>query len=99
MGGVMATGTLSDESVESTWPIEEWVKSILVDKLGCKREELATETLLVEDLGMDSAESLEIKLDLEEDFDLPRIPDGVAEGLKTFGQMVAYVKSALAAQA
>lgn len=46
------------------------VREILMDQLGCDEVELTSEATLVEDLGADSLDIIEIVMALEEEFDI-----------------------------
>ncbi|MDW4548245.1 acyl carrier protein [Defluviimonas sp. D31] len=54
---------------------------------------IVAETKFVDDLGVDSLETIEILMALEYEFGI-EIPDDEIEGLKTFGEAVSYIQSA-----
>jgi acyl carrier protein len=67
------------------------VKEILIAEMGIDPEHIGRDSNLVNDLGMDSLDSIEVLCELEERFGL-EIPDEVAEKLITVGQIVEYIK-------
>ena len=60
--------------------IEERVKSIVVEQLGVKEDEVTNEASFVDDLGADSLDTVELVMALEEEFEC-EIPDEEAEEL------------------
>jgi acyl carrier protein len=62
------------------------VEDILIETLEVNRDQLKPEALLVEDLGADSLDVVEITMLLEERLDIS-IPDETSETAKTVGQM------------
>lgn len=72
--------------------IEERVKNIVVEQLGVKPEQVVPNASLVEDLGADSLDTVELVMALEEEFET-EIPDGEAEKITTVGQIVDYIKA------
>jgi len=72
--------------------IEEKVKEIVVEQLGCDAAEVNLEASFIDDLGADSLDIVELIMALEEEFDL-EIPDEDAEKIKTVSQVVDYIKN------
>ena len=68
------------------------VKKVLVEQLGLEEDpsKVTMEAHIVDDLGADSLDVVEIIMGLEEEFEI-NIPDGDAEKLPTVGAIVAYV--------
>jgi len=71
---------------------EERVLAILEENLGVRREELTPLALLMEDLGMDSLDRVEISMDLEEEFDVKRIDEDEAESWRTVADVQATAR-------
>jgi acyl carrier protein len=70
----------------------ERVRKILVDQLGDISEDEVTPTAsIVDDLGADSLDVVEIVMALEEEFEV-EIPDEDAEKIKTVQQIVDYIE-------
>lgn len=76
--------------------IEERVKKIIVEQLGVKEEEVRNESSLVDDLGADSLDTVELVMALEEEFDV-EIPDEDTGKIRVVQQVVDYVKNKTAA--
>ena len=72
--------------------IEERVKKIIVEQLGVKEEDVKPEASVVEDLGADSLDTVELVMALEEEFDI-EIPDEEAEKITTVQSAIDYVQN------
>ena len=72
--------------------VEERVKKIVVEQLGVKEEEVTTEASFVDDLGADSLDTVELVMELEEEFDIS-IPDDAAEKIQTVGEAIGHIQS------
>ena len=70
------------------------VKEIIVDKLGVDESAVKLEASFIEDLGADSLDTVELVMELEEEFDI-NIPDDVAEKIQTVGQAVDHIEKAV----
>ncbi len=70
--------------------VDTQVKEILAKQLGLSVEKVKSESLLVEDLGMDSFGSIETAFELEEKFSL-KIPDQAIYGAKMVKDIVDYL--------
>lgn len=71
--------------------IFEKVQKIIAEQLGIDKEEITEESQIVDDLGADSLDVIELLMMLEEEFDI-EISDEEAEKLSTVGEIVEYVK-------
>ena len=76
--------------------VDSQIKEILAKQLGLEAGKIRSESLLVEDLGMDSFGSVETAFELEEKFDL-KIPDEAIYGAKTVKDIVDYIAKQKAA--
>ena len=65
----------------------EKVKKILCDQLDLEEEQVTEEAEVIEDLGADSLDIVDLVMTLEEEFDT-EIPDEDIENLKTVGDIV-----------
>ena len=75
--------------------IEEKVIQIVSDQLSVDKGELSRATSFVNDLNADSLDTVELVMELEDEFDMT-IPDEEAEKLKTVGEAIEYVSKQMA---
>ncbi|MDP6577860.1 MAG: acyl carrier protein [Candidatus Marinimicrobia bacterium] len=68
------------------------VKEVIMDKLGVDEDKINIEASFVDDLGADSLDTVELIMQLEEEFGM-EIPDEEAEKLTTVGSAVDYIDS------
>jgi len=71
--------------------IKDRVIDIVAEQLGVSKDQIATETSFVNDLGADSLDTVELVMELEEEFDI-NIPDDAAEKIQTVGQAIEYIE-------
>lgn len=69
----------------------EKVKQLICDQLGKSPDKVNEDTKIVEDLGADSLDVVELLMSLEDEFGLS-LPDEVAMQLKTVGDIVKYIE-------
>jgi acyl carrier protein len=69
----------------------ERVKKVLVEQLDVSEDEVTPQASIVDDLGADSLDVVEIIMGLEEEFDV-EIPDEDAEKITTVQQIIDYVE-------
>ena len=69
----------------------EKVKKILCGQLDLEEEQVTEEAEVIEDLGADSLDIVDLVMTLEEEFDT-EIPDEDIENLKTVGDIVKYIE-------
>ena len=68
------------------------VKEVIMDKLGVDEDKINIEASFDDDLGADSLDTVELIMQLEEEFGM-EIPDEEAEKLTTVGSAVDYIDS------
>ncbi|MBR6021714.1 MAG: acyl carrier protein [Kiritimatiellae bacterium] len=71
--------------------LEDKVVDLIVEKLGVNKDQVTPEASLIEDLGADSLDTVELVMAFEETFG-KSIPDEDAEKLKKVGDIIAYLK-------
>ena len=71
--------------------IEQRVKEIIVEQLGVNADQVTPDAKLIEDLGADSLDAVELVMALEEEFG-NEIPDAEAEKLQSVGDIIKYVE-------
>ncbi len=69
---------------------QQRVCELVASRLGVDPNEVVSEARILEDLGADSLDVVELVMALEEDFDLA-VPDEDVETLVTIGDVIAYV--------
>ena len=72
--------------------VEQRVIEIVSEQLGVDKEKITTDTSFVNDLGADSLDTVELVMELEEEFDIS-IPDEAAEKIQKVGEAVAFIES------
>ena len=68
------------------------VKEVIIDKLGVEEDKIVSEASFVDDLGADSLDTVELIMQLEEEFGI-EIPDEEAEKMTTVKSVVDYIES------
>ena len=71
--------------------IFEKVKEIVANQLNVDPKEVTENASLIDDLGADSLDTVELMISLEEEFEID-ISDEEAEKLKTIGDVVNYIQ-------
>ncbi len=71
--------------------VAERVIDIVAEQLGVDKEKIKHETSFVNDLGADSLDTVELVMELEEEFDI-NIPDDAAEKIQTVGEAIDYIE-------
>ena len=87
----MAMAVLTREFDMST--IEQQVRKLIAQKLGLSEEQVARDASLVDDLGADSLDSIELLIEVESEFNLD-VPDEDAERIHTVQQAIDYITEA-----
>jgi len=72
--------------------VEQRVIDIVAEQLGVEKEKIKAESNFVNDLGADSLDTVELVMELEEEFDIS-IPDDAAEKIQTVGEAVKHIES------
>ncbi len=72
--------------------VEERVIDIVAEQLSVSKDQIARETSFVNDLGADSLDTVELVMELEEEFDI-NIPDDVAEKIQTVGEAIVHIEA------
>ena len=68
------------------------VKEVIIDKLGVEEDKIVPEASFVDDLGADSLDTVELIMQLEEEFSI-EIPDDDAEKMTTVKSAVDYIEA------
>ena len=67
------------------------VKEVIIDKLGIEDSKIESGSSFVDDLGADSLDTVELIMQLEEEFGI-EIPDEDAEKITTVQAVVDYIE-------
>lgn len=70
--------------------VQERVVKIMVDQHGVDESKISPEVSFVDDLGMDSLDTVELVMALEEEFGV-EIPDEDAEKIATVADAISYI--------
>ena len=81
--GVGAASQLSAASIG--------LDDLFAEQLGVDKEKITPETSFVNDLGADSLDTVELVMELEEEFDI-NIPDDEAEKIQTVGEAIEFIE-------
>lgn len=71
--------------------LEARVRQIVAEQIGVNEDQLTAGARLTDDLGADSLDFVELTMALEEAFGV-EIPDSEGEKMRTFGDVLLYVK-------
>ena len=72
--------------------MDKKIIDIIADKLGKKVEQVQLTSRLVEDLGADSLDVVELIMTFEDEFGIA-LPDEDVAKMKTVGDIIAYIKN------
>lgn len=72
--------------------IEQKVKKIIVEHLSVDESKVVPSASLIDDLGADSLDTVELVMSFEEEFGI-EIPDDAAEKIRTVQDVIDYVAS------
>ncbi len=70
--------------------IRDKVIKIVSEQMGQSEDKVSETTSFINDLGADSLDTVELVMELEEEFDI-NIPDDAAEKIQTVGQAVDHI--------
>ena len=71
--------------------VADRVKKIVVEHLNVEADKVTENASFIDDLGADSLDTVELVMELEEEFDI-NIPDDAAEKIQTVGQAIEYIE-------
>ena len=66
------------------------IRTIVVEQLGVEPADVTANASILDDLGADSLDVVELVMALEEEFDI-EVPDEAVETIRTIGDMERYV--------
>lgn len=68
------------------------IKEILADQLDIEEEAITPESLLVEDLGADSLDAIDIVMSVEDEFGI-EVPDEIIEKIESVSDIITFVEN------
>jgi acyl carrier protein len=74
--------------------LQDRLHQLVSSQLGIELDEVVTEARILEDLGADSLDVVELVMALEEAFDIV-VPDEDVEGMQTIGDVESYLEERL----
>ncbi len=72
--------------------LSERIQSVVADQLGVEITEVTKDASILDDLGADSLDVVELVMTLEETFDI-EVPDEAVEEMRTIGDVQRFVES------
>ena len=72
--------------------MKDKIIALIADKLGKKPNQITLESRLVEDLGADSLDIVELIITFEDEFNVS-LPDEDVAKMKTIGDVVKYIEN------
>ena len=69
----------------------EKIRQILCDQLDLEEDSITMDSNIVDDLGADSLDVVDLIMSLEDEFNI-EIPDEEVENVRTVGQIVKYIE-------
>lgn len=73
--------------------IFEKLRELLAEQFTVSENSITMDTSIVDDLGADSLDIVELTMALEEEFDIPEAEDEELAGLVTVGDIVQYISN------
>ena len=70
----------------------EKIKAILSSQFDVDADSITPDTDLVDDLGADSLDLVDMLMSLEDEFNIGEVPDEMVEKIHTVGQLVTYIE-------
>lgn len=70
------------------------VRAIIAEQLDVNEDKIDENTALIEDLGADSLDMVDLVMSFEDEFDI-EIPDDQVENVKTVGDIVKFLEESI----
>lgn len=70
----------------------EKIKAILAEQLDIDEDIITSDSLLVEDLGADSLDAIDIVMSVEDEFSI-EVPDEIVEKMESVGDIITFVEN------
>jgi len=73
--------------------VEKRIMEMVAERFNQSVEDLTRETEFVTDLSADSLDQVELTIDIEDEFELPEVPEEALTKIVTIGDLVDYVEA------
>ena len=70
----------------------ETIRKLLSEQLDIEEDDITMESTLLEDLGADSIELVDLVMSVEEEYDI-EVPDDALDDIRTVGDAVNYLEN------
>lgn len=70
----------------------ETIKAILAEQLDIDEDIITAESLIVEDLGADSLDAIDIVMSIEDEFSI-EVPDEIVEKIESVSDIITFVEN------
>lgn len=70
----------------------EQIRSILAEQLDIEEDSITLDSLLVDDLGADSLDAIDIVMSVEDEFGI-EVPDEIIEKMESVGDITTFVEN------
>ena len=70
----------------------EKIKAILSNQFDVEADSITADTDLVDDLGADSLDLVDMLMSLEDEFNIGEVPAEMVEKIRPVGQLVTYIE-------
>ncbi|MFY9198076.1 MAG: acyl carrier protein [Acutalibacteraceae bacterium] len=71
--------------------IFEKIKEIICEQLEVDEKKVTMESSLIDDLGADSLDLIDLVMSIEDEYDV-EVPDDMIESIKTIGDVVKFIE-------
>lgn len=68
------------------------LKEILAAQFEVDADTITEDTNIVDDLGADSLDLVDMLMSLEDEFNIGEVPDEMVEKIRTVGELVSYIE-------
>lgn len=70
----------------------EKIKTILAEQLDIEEDSISSDSLIVEDLGADSLDAIDIVMSVEDEFGI-EVPDEIVEKMESVNDIITFVEN------
>lgn len=70
----------------------EKIRALIAEQLDLSEDEITMESALIEDLGADSLDVVDLVMSIEDEFEI-EVPDEAIENMRTIGDAVKFIEA------